>query len=82
MEVPAIVFPALPGLHFAITFGPSALLSILAIFSLGYIVISSILFYHWTAYGMGSHGIIVGELLFTIVSVLLFLTAFLSASYY
>lgn len=82
METPLITLPALPAFHFTFAFSPALLLGILAIFFLLYLVISAVLFYHWTAYGMGSHGILVGETLYVVVSVALLIVAFISASYY
>ncbi len=82
MESPIISLPTLPSLHFAVALSPAVLMGILILFFILYLIVSSVLFYHWTTYGMGSHGILVGEILFLLVSVLLFLVAFLSATYY
>ncbi len=82
MESQIISLPALPSIHFALVLNSTVLIGILGIFFVLYFIVSCVLFYHWTAYGMGNHGIYVGETLFVIISVLLFLVAFISATYY
>ena len=82
MQFPAITLPTVLIPHLALVLSPVILLGILILFGIFYLIISSILFYHWTSYGMGSHGIHVGEVMFVSVSVLVFLVAFLTASYY
>ncbi len=82
MEIPTLAIPTLTGFHFAFALTSSSLLVALGVFSFLYLIVSAILYYHWISYGMGSHGIVVGEILYLVVAVLLFVTAFLSASYY
>ncbi len=82
MQLPAITIPSLPGLHLDLFLGSSFLFIVLIVFFVIYLLISLVLFYHWTAYGMGSRGIVFGEIIFLTFSLLLFVTAFLSASYY
>lgn len=55
---------------------------VLVLFFIAYIIISAVLFYHWTSYGMRSAGILVGETLFTLVSVVLFVVAGLAIHYF
>ena len=57
------------------------LLIILVIFFVAYVVLTSVLWYHWSKYGMGGHGIHVGQTLFLFVSVALFVLA-LAGLYY
>lgn len=55
---------------------------ILGIFSLGYLVISTILIYHWNTYGMRAQGVLVAEILYLFVSFSLFFIAVLSLYYF
>ena len=52
-----------------------ALFIILALFFVVYSVLTGMLMYHWSAYGMKSQGVLVAESLFIFVSIILFLTA-------
>ena len=82
MDSSVISLPSLPSINFAVVVSSTVLLIVLGVFFIIYLIISSVLFYHWNAYGMGSRGIVFGESIFLIVSVCLFVVAFLSASYY
>lgn len=82
MQLPAIIMPSLPGLNMNFFLGTQFLFVVLGVFFIIYLLISLVLFYHWTAYGMGSRGIVFSEIVFLAFSVLLFITAFLSATYY
>ena len=82
MTPPLITLPTLPAIHVSFVLSTPALFAILSLFFLVYLVVSGVLFYHWTSYGMGSHGIYVGEILFVSVSIILFFVAFVSANYY
>lgn len=82
MELPQLVLPSLPSLNLAFVVNSYVLSIILIVFAAIYFVISSVLFYHWETYGLGSRGIIMAETLFVIVSVVLFIITFLSVSYF
>ncbi|KND47833.1 MAG: hypothetical protein AB201_02890 [Parcubacteria bacterium C7867-006] len=82
MESPISILPPLPTLHLSLSITSNILFGVLLVFGVIYIIVSGVLFYHWTAYGMGSKGVYVGEVLFSSVSVLLFITAVLSISYF
>ncbi|MFA7216797.1 MAG: hypothetical protein WC095_02350 [Candidatus Paceibacterota bacterium] len=60
----------------------SILYIILGIFFLGYLVVSTILIYHWNTYGMRAQGVIVAEILYLFVSLSLFSIAVLSLYYF
>lgn len=62
--------------------GKPVLAIIFFVYLIGYIVLSSILFYHWRAYGMGSKTVIFAELLFVLVSIVLFMLTGLSLTLY
>ena len=47
--------------------------TIFVVFSFFYIAVSIILFYHWIKYGMGSRKVFLAEILFVIVSIVLFI---------
>lgn len=55
---------------------------ILIIFFVFYAIVSGVLFYHWSAYGMNSFGIIVSESIYILVSITLFVIAGLSIYYF
>jgi len=82
MQAPTLPLPSFALLHLSFVLTPTVLIGLLFLFGVFYLVITGILFYHWVSYGMGNHGIYLAEILFITVSVLFFITAFLSASYY
>lgn len=82
MQAPTLTLPTFALAHISFVLSSTVLLSSLLVFGIFYLIITGILFYHWTSYGMGNHGIHVAELLFVVVSGLFFVVAFLSASYY
>ena len=53
---------------------------ILAIFLIAYCVVSSILVYHWRAYGMDTKAVALAQVIFFVVSALLFVAAMLAIS--
>ena len=87
MESPSLQFPQLTN------FGPldiqissfinaSRLSLVLGLFFMVYLILSVVLMYHWSAYGMRSFGIFVGEAVFTFVSIVLFALAFMALTYF
>ena len=82
METPNLLLPTLAIPHISLVLSPAVLLGALFVFGIFYLIITGILFYHWTSYGMGNHGVHIAEILFIVVSALVFVVAFLSASYY
>ena len=82
MQLPALTLPPIP--HFATTILVSlpVLLGIFVLFLIVYCVISSVLIYHWVAYGMGSAGIWVGAALYIFVSLSLFFVSFSALHYF
>ena len=82
METP-LSFPfSLPVLSLPIVISSQALFILLALFFVVYAIISGVLVYHWSAYGMRSAGIVVAELLFLMVSIALFVFSILAIYYY
>lgn len=55
---------------------------ILLVYAIFYLMVSSVLIYHWFKYGMKSSGIIVAQTLYIFVSVFLFAFAILALSIY
>lgn len=78
--------PTLPTLSFSnftlIAITPDIMLMVLGVFLFFYAIVSVVLFYHWSAYGMHSHGIVIGKTVFSVFSVVLILVAWLSITYY
>lgn len=60
--------------------GQFVLLSIFLLFSIFYVIVSGVIFYHWYAYGMKNKMIYMAEGLFSLVSFALFWFAFLIIS--
>lgn len=82
MQAPILEFPKIPFLNLEFLSTYPILMYVLYIFGVFYLIITGILFYHWISYGMGSHGVYVAEILFVSVSILFFVIAFLSLSYF
>lgn len=81
MQAPILDFPKIP-FNLEILSKYPVLMAILGIFGVFYFITTVVLFYHWISYGMGNRGIYIAEILFVSVSVLFFVFAFLSASYF
>jgi hypothetical protein len=62
-------------------FNVPVLLIVLAVFFVLYCIMTGVLWYHWSKYGMREHGVLVARTLFLFVSVILFCVA-LSGLYY
>lgn len=75
-------FPVLPQIPLSIVFNTPVLTILLIVFGIFYGVVSLVLFYHWSAYGMKSPGILVAETLFSFISVILFVIASLAIHYF
>ena len=56
--------------------------TLFSIFLIIYVIIGSVLWYHWNKYGMNSKGIIFGRMLFVIVSMVLFATSLSGLLYF
>jgi hypothetical protein len=82
MELPTLAPNAFLDHPLAIILSTNALIGILFLFILSYIGISSILLYHWNAYGMKSNGIIFAQSLYLLVSVVLLIVSGLAIYYY
>ncbi len=82
MDLPPLTLPTLPHINLSFFINTPVLMIVLVLFFIAYIIISAVLFYHWTSYGMRSAGILVGETLFTLVSVVLFVVAGLAIHYF
>ncbi len=66
----------------AFLISPMTLYIVLILFGVVYIIVTSVLMYHWSAYGMRSPGILIGETLFVLVSLILFMVASLAIYYF
>ncbi len=74
--------PPLPFVNAAFLVNIPVLVGILVLFFIVYAIISSALVYHWAAYGMYSHTVMLTMALFLFVSVGLFSTAVLGIGYF
>lgn len=82
MQLPSLTLPSLPSVNLSFIINSSVLTLILSLFFVLYLIVSIVLFYHWISYGMRSAGIVVAEVLFSMVSVTLFVVAGLAIHYY
>jgi hypothetical protein len=82
MEMPTLPLPTLPHISLAFLFNVPVLVVILILFAIFYSIVSSVIVYHWHAYGMQSQGILVAESLYIIVTAALFVSAGLSLFYF
>ena len=73
---------SLPTLPLSVFFNSYVMSGILVVFLFFYVIVGMVLFYHWSAYGMRSHGILIAETLFSFISVVLFVIASLAIHYY
>ena len=76
------IMPVFPHINLPLFINKPVLLGILALFFIVYSVITGVLMYHWSAYGMKSQGVLVAETFFLFVSVILFVIAGLGISYF
>ena len=81
-DFPQLSMPEFPIKNFSIFLNGHILFAILVVFFIFYSIISAVLFYHWTAYGMRHYGVLVAETLFSIVSLTLFCMAGLALYYF
>lgn len=82
MELPKLSLPAFPNIHLSFFINLPVLMAILVLFFVVYSIISYVIIYHWSTYGMKSHGILVAETFFLFVSVVLFVTSGLALYYF
>lgn len=82
MPTPQLLLPSFPNISLSFLVNTQVLLVVLVLFFILYAIISLVLFYHWSEYGMRSGGILLTETLFSLVSVVLFTIAGLAIYYY
>ena len=82
LEPLKLSIPALPFDKLSFLLNVPILLIIFAIFFVFYAIVSIVLFYHWSEYGMRHAGIYLAEAIFMVVSVLLFVVAGLALHYF
>ena len=82
MEFLELVMPVFPHISVSFFINTTVLLIILILFFIFYTIITSVLMYHWATYGMRSAGILVGETLFILISLILFGVSILSLYYF
>ena len=81
LQLPNIL-PTLPHISGVSFISTPVLMVMFLLFLIFYGIISSILIYHWIAYGMRSAGILVGQTLFLFISLILFTIAGLAIHYF
>ncbi len=79
MENPVL---SVPGMDLSLFLNTTTLSIVFIIFLIAYCTVSSVLVYHWSAYGMRHSGVLVAETLFICVSVVLLTVAGISVSYF
>ncbi|MEI6842920.1 MAG: hypothetical protein WCK48_00200 [bacterium] len=83
VSIPKITPPQFPfAINVSTLLNGTSLSLFLFIFFVFYFIITCVLMYHWSRYGMGHQGVVVAETLFIFISVLLFIVASLSISYF
>ncbi len=82
MEIPIFASLPLPHLKLSFLINVPVLIAILVLFACLYTVVSSVIVYHWHAYGMKSQGIVVAESLYFFVTIVLFVCAGVSLFYF
>jgi hypothetical protein len=75
MDISFLRYSAPAFMKLSLLINTPVLTIILALFAAGYLVVSGVLIYHWSAYGMGNPSIRIGRLLFLSVSLMLFIVA-------
>lgn len=82
IDVPVMSLPSLPIDKLLFLINTPVLLVIFVLFSIVYAIVSIILIYHWTTYGMRSAGILIAETLFIFISVVLLIITFMALNYF
>ncbi len=82
MQQPIFSMPEFSQVDLSVVINTPVLTFILLLFLLFYIIISGILMYHWSMYGMKSAKVFLVETVFLLVSVVLFVVSFLSLYYF
>ncbi len=77
-----LITPDFSKINFSVFVSKPILYLLLALFFIVYAILASILFFHWRAYGMRSKSILIAETLFLFVSLILFVTAGVTLTYF
>ena len=82
METSQLIAPIFPNISLSFLANTPILLIVLVLFLILYVVVSSVLLYHWSEYGMRTGAVILAETVFVLVSLVLFAVSFLSLNYF
>ncbi len=77
-----LIVPKFSNINFSIFLSRPVLLVVLVVFFLIYSVLSGVILYHWKSYGMKGSGVLLAESLFLFVSLVLFVVAGISVTYF
>ena len=77
-----LIVPKFSNINFSIILSRPILLILLVVFFLIYAILSGVILYHWKSYGMKGRGVILAETLFLFVSLVLFVIAGVSMTYF
>ncbi len=77
-----LIVPSFKNINFSVFLSRPILLVVFVVFFLIYAVLTAVIIYHWKAYGMKSPGIIAMEGIFLFVSLVLFVIAGTSMTYF
>ncbi len=82
LELPPLSLPSLPSIKASLIVNTPILTIILVVALIIYSIVSAILVYHWSSYGMRAASVLFAEALFLIVSVTLFVISGLAINYF
>ncbi len=83
MEITSLLqVPTISNIKASVLVNTPVLSVLFIVFFIFYFLISSVLVYHWSSYGMKSRGVIFAESIFVFVSLVLFVIAGMSLYYF
>jgi hypothetical protein len=82
LELPPLSVPSIPHIDVSSFVSIPVLSIILGLFFIFYAIVSAVLMYHWSEYGMRSFTVILAEGIFVVVSLALFVVCGLGLHYF
>ena len=82
MEISKFFTSSIRDVNLSFFINRPVLFSILGLFFIMYLIVTWVLMYHWSAYGMKSQGVFAAETLFIFVSLVLFVFLGLAIYYF
>lgn len=81
MDLSQVILPVFPNISLSFLANTPLLLIIFIAFFIVYLIITIVLVYHWVEYGMRNGAVVLAELVFVLVSTVLFIISFLALNY-